>query len=55
MVHHRTIDAAPERLIESHWVKITESGEIRGIDAGKKINGRQRHIVFETLGLMVGP
>lgn len=35
-------------------MKTTESGGIRGFDAGKKINGRKRHIVVDTLGLMVG-
>ena len=32
----------------------TESGGIRGFDAGKKINGRKRHVVVDTFGLMVG-
>ncbi|MCX2697398.1 IS5 family transposase [Brucella sp. YY2X] len=41
-------------VIDSHSVKTTESGGIRGFDAGKKINGRKRHIVVDTLGLMVG-
>jgi len=40
--------------IDSQSVKTTESGGIRGFDAGKKINGRKRHIVVDTLGLMVG-
>ncbi len=35
-------------------MKTTESGGIRGFDAGKKINGRKRHIVTDTSGLMVG-
>lgn len=35
-------------------MKTTESGGIRGYDAGKKFNGRKRHIVVDTLGLMVG-
>jgi putative transposase len=34
-------------------VKTTESGGIRGFNAGKKIMGRKRHIVVDTLGLMV--
>ncbi|MGO1163877.1 IS5 family transposase [Brucella sp. C7-11G] len=41
-------------VIDSQSVKTTESGGIRGFDAGKKINGRKRHIVVDTLGLMVG-
>src|ERR1700712_1836200 len=41
-------------VIDSQSVKTTESGGIRGFDAGKKIKGRLRHIVVDTLGLMVG-
>ncbi|MHC2487690.1 transposase [Sinorhizobium meliloti] len=41
-------------MIDSQSVKTTESGGIRGFDAGKKINGRKRHIIVDTLGLMVG-
>jgi hypothetical protein len=41
-------------VIDSQSVKTTESGGPCGYDAGKKINGRKRHIVTDTLGLMVG-
>jgi putative transposase len=39
--------------IDSQTVKTTEAGGERGYDAGKKINGRKRHIVVDTLGLIL--
>ena len=41
-------------VIGSQSVKTTESDGPRGFDAGKRIKGRKRHIVTDTLGLMVG-
>lgn len=40
-------------VIDSQSVKATESGGVTGCDAGKKIKGRKRHIVTDTLGLML--
>ena len=41
-------------MIDSQSVKTTESGGLRGYDAGKKINGRKRHAVVDTIGLLFG-
>jgi putative transposase len=37
-------------VIDTQSVKTTEAGGERGYDANKKINGRKRHIVVDTLG-----
>jgi putative transposase len=37
-------------LIDSQSVKTTSASDERGIDGGKKVKGRKRHIVTDTLG-----
>jgi len=39
--------------IDSQSVPATEGGERRGYDANKKVKGRKRHIVVDTLGLLL--
>jgi len=39
--------------VDSQTVKTTEMGGAHGYDGAKKINGRKRHIVVDTLGLLL--
>ena len=38
--------------LDSQSVKTTERGGVHGYDAGKKVNGRKRHVLVDTLGLV---
>jgi putative transposase len=40
-------------ILDSQSVKTTETPGERGYDAGKKIKGRKRHILVDTLGLLL--
>jgi putative transposase len=54
-VRHR--DGRPKSpsmgIIDSQSVKTTERGGPHGKDAHKKVNGRKRHLVVDTLGMVV--
>lgn len=40
-------------IIDSQSVKTSEGGEERGVDVHKQVPGRKRHIVVDTLGLLL--
>jgi putative transposase len=40
-------------IIDSQSVKTTERGGLHGYDGGKKLSGRKRHLLVDTLGLLL--
>jgi putative transposase len=40
-------------ILDSQSVKTTEQGGPHGYDGGKKVNGRKRHLLVDTLGLVL--
>ena len=40
-------------VIDSRSVKTSKAGGVRGFDGGKRVKGRKRHIMTDTLGLCV--
>ena len=40
-------------IIDSQSVKITTQGGFRGFDGAKKVNGRKRHLLVDTQGLVM--
>jgi hypothetical protein len=41
-------------VLDSQSVKVGDQGGPCGSDAGKKVSGRKRHILVDTLGLLLG-
>ena len=39
--------------LDSQSVKTTQVAEVRGYDSGKHVNGRKRHLLVDTLGLLL--
>jgi len=40
-------------ILDAQSIQSSEGGEARGFDAGKKTTGRKRHVIVDTLGLLL--
>ncbi len=40
-------------VIDAQSIKSSEGGEARGFDAGKRTTGRKRHLIVDTMGLLL--
>ena len=40
-------------VLDAQSIKSSEGGQARGFDAGKKTTGRKRHLIVDTLGLLL--
>ena len=46
--------AQPTRgLLDSQSVRVANQGGVRGFDGGKKVYGRKRHVLTDTMGLLL--